>query len=205
MMKANEFDLWSETYDSDVAISDKSNKYPFSGYGKVLSYIYNQVNRKIPSHVLDIGFGTATLTEKLYLKGHHISGVDFAQEMVDIAREKMPKARIYRYDVVYDFPEEISMQSLDFIISTYAFHHFDENQKKLILQRLLRLLEPDGIILIGDVAFFSETEMNECEVTNLDSWDYEEKYIVYEQMCTHFPQSKFQKISSCAGVLSISK
>ncbi len=203
-MNANEFDLWSERYDSDVAQSDQADTYPFSGYSRVLSYIYHEIQGKDHSRILDIGFGTATLTEKLYLQGHDIYGVDFSQEMVHIAKEKMPDAKLYTYDISSGIPKEIAMLSFDFIISTYAFHHFDEEQKMSIIQSLLQLLEPEGLLLIGDVAFPTETEMNQCENSNPDVWDYDEKYLVFEKIRTCFPHSEFQQISSCAGVLSIS-
>ncbi|WP_306817595.1 class I SAM-dependent methyltransferase [Acetatifactor muris] len=40
--------------------------------------------------VLDMGFGTGTLTSRLYQQGCHIWGQDFSQKMVEVAREKMP-------------------------------------------------------------------------------------------------------------------
>ena len=92
MMNANEFDMWSKTYDVDVTLSEHADTYPFSGYSCVLSYIYQEIQGKDHSRILDIGFGTATLTEKFYLQGHDIYGVDFSQEMVDIAKGKMPDA-----------------------------------------------------------------------------------------------------------------
>lgn len=203
-MNANEFDLWAERYDSDVSLSEHADTYPFSGYNRVLSYIYREIHLKAHGRVLDMGFGTATLTEKLYKQGHDIYGVDFSQEMVDIAKGKMPNAKLIKHDISLDLPQEIASQTFDFIISTYVFHHFDEAQKVSIIQRLLQLLKPDGVLLLGDVAFSTKEEMSQCENSNPDVWDHDEKYLVYEKIRICFPQAEFQQISSCSGVLSIS-
>ncbi len=42
--------------------------------------------------VLDLGCGTGTLTELLYRKGYDMIGVDFSQEMLDIAMNKKEKS-----------------------------------------------------------------------------------------------------------------
>lgn len=42
--------------------------------------------------VLDLGCGTGTLTELLYFKGYDMIGVDFSQEMLNIAMDKREKS-----------------------------------------------------------------------------------------------------------------
>lgn len=63
------FDLWADNYDKTVGISDNDNTYPFAGYKKILNAIYNYVLKSSSKNILDIGFGTGTLTTKLYEKG----------------------------------------------------------------------------------------------------------------------------------------
>ena len=59
------FDLWANEYDKAVGISDEEKTYPFAGYKEVLGIIYQEVMKKDIADVLDIGFGTGTLTTKL--------------------------------------------------------------------------------------------------------------------------------------------
>lgn len=40
--------------------------------------------------MLDIGFGTGTLTFRLYEQGCRITGVHFSRRMIELAGEKMP-------------------------------------------------------------------------------------------------------------------
>ena len=63
------FDLWANGYDELVSVSDEDNAYPFAGYKKILGRIYELIMQKPNASVLDVGFGTATLTTKLYENG----------------------------------------------------------------------------------------------------------------------------------------
>jgi len=48
--------------------------------------------------LLDIGFGTGVLTKKINDDGYDITGMDFSQRMIEIAKEKMPKAELIKHD-----------------------------------------------------------------------------------------------------------
>ena len=69
MLDNKGFDLWADRYDKSVGLSEEENTYPFAGYKKVLGNIYKTIMEKSNSVVLDIGFGTGTLTRKLYENG----------------------------------------------------------------------------------------------------------------------------------------
>ena len=68
------FDLWANAYDETVSASDEQDEYPFAGYTSVLSSIYRFAVEKGCTAILDIGFGTGTLTTKLYAQGCQIYG-----------------------------------------------------------------------------------------------------------------------------------
>ena len=74
------FDLWADGYDQSVGRSDEADCYPFAGYKKLLNEIFNRVLSRGYAEVLDLGFGTAALTARLYepsaswtMRGGHIS------------------------------------------------------------------------------------------------------------------------------------
>jgi len=129
MLNSIGFDLWADGYDKSVNLSEECNEYPFAGYKDVLNSIYNQVRQKENSEVLDIGFGTGILTSQLYNTGCNITGIDFSIKMIEIAKQKMPNAKLINWDFSKGLPEEIRNQHFDFIISTYAIHHLTENRK----------------------------------------------------------------------------
>lgn len=88
MLNGKEFDLWADGYDKAVGISDEESTYPFAGYKKVLGFIFKTIMETSNAVVLDIGFGTGTLTTKLYEQGCSIYGQDFSTRMIALASEK---------------------------------------------------------------------------------------------------------------------
>ncbi|MBQ2861292.1 MAG: class I SAM-dependent methyltransferase, partial [Oscillospiraceae bacterium] len=72
MLGSEGFDLWADGYDKSVGLSDEDGTYPFAGYKNILNAIFNRVLGSSAKNVLDIGFGTGTLTSKLYENGAEI-------------------------------------------------------------------------------------------------------------------------------------
>lgn len=206
MLDNKGFDLWADGYDKSVGVCDEADSYPFAGYKKILNTIYNEVLGKAEASVLDIGFGTGTLTKKLYAQGCRIVGVDFSHEMIRIAKEKMPDAILVQADFKKGFPTEISSANFDFIIATYSLHHLTDVEKVPFIESLLKRLRADGQILIGDVAFENRMLLNSCKELYGEEWDDDEIYFVYDELKEHFRgKIAFQKFSSCAGILTITK
>ena len=96
MLDSKGFDNWSTEYDEAVKQSDEADAYPFAGYETVLDTIDQTIKEN--SDVLDLGFGTCTLTARLYDKGCRIAGQDFSEEMVKTAQQKMPEALLRKQD-----------------------------------------------------------------------------------------------------------
>lgn len=199
------FDLWAEDYDKTVEISDSEDTYPFAGYKEVLAYIYNAVRTMRAKKVLDIGFGTAVLTKKLYDDGLEIYGQDFSKNMLEIAQKKMPKAKLYEGDFTKALDKNILNEKYDAIVATYSLHHIIDAEKKDFLMTLLSLLNDGGKILIGDVSFMDEASLESCKEESRDYWDDDEHYPVYGFIKKDFPKAIFEKISFCSGVLILEK
>ena len=49
----------------------------------------------------------------------------------------------------------------DFIVTTYAFHHLNDDEKKLGIKEMVRVLKDYGIIVIGDLMFFNKNKKKE--------------------------------------------
>ena len=197
------FDLWADGYDRSVNMSDEDKAYPFAGYKKVLAGIYEAVRKGQGKRVLDIGFGTGILTGKLYENGYDITGIDFSQRMIEIAQEKMPAARLIRHDFSEGLPAQLKDEKFDAIICTYAIHHLEDDAKIGFLKELQTHLNPCGWIYIGDVAFRTLQERNACREICGDEWDDDEFYIVAEEVAKEIGGVQFEKISHCAGILTL--
>ena len=163
MLNQTEFDLWAEGYDKSVGLSDADNTYPFAGYRAVLGTIFQTIMKKPKAVVLDVGFGTGTLTAKLYENGCTIYGQDFSARMIELASEKMPNAHLYQGDFTQGLVEPLLQQRYDFIVATYSLHHLTDEQKVSFLRKLRDHLNPGGQLLIGDVAFETRSQLEQCQ------------------------------------------
>lgn len=197
------FDLWAKDYDNTVIRN--SNKYPFDKYYEGLFMIYNKIMNSKNPKVLDIGFGTATLTERLYNNECDIFGIDFSKEMIKIAQEKMPKSNLYHFDFNYGLPEVLKNTKFDYIISSYAIHHLVDDTKIDFLNNLKTHLSDNGEIIILDIAFNTKEELNKVKNDNIDDWDETEYYIVWELLKNKLQEFNFKQISSCSGMIEYKK
>lgn len=205
MLNNKGFDLWADDYDKSVGLSDEDGTYPFAGYKAILNEIYNRVLSASAKTVLDIGFGTGTLTSKLYEQGCEIYGQDFSDRMIALAQEKMPDARLFQGDFSNGLVEPLTQQKYDAIIATYSLHHLTDAQKVTFLENLLSLLHEGGCIYIGDVAFETRAALQKCMEETGDEWDDDEIYFVYDELRAHFPSIQFKQISDCAGLFTLQR
>lgn len=203
MLDNKGFDLWADVYDVAVGLSEEENSYPFAGYKEVLGEIFKEVMSNKNAKVLDIGFGTGTLTSKLYESGCEVYGQDFSQRMIELAKEKMPNANLYQGDFSKGLVRELKDCKFDYIIGTYSLHHLADEKKVAFFGSLLKQLNAGGKLLIGDVAFNSRAELEKCKTDAGDEWDEDEIYFVIDEIKKSFPQARFEPKSYCAGVITI--
>lgn len=205
MLDQKGFDLWADGYDKAVGLSDEENSYPFAGYKEILNRIYKTILAKGRSTVLDIGFGTGMLTQKLYEQGCEIWGQDFSKRMMELASAKMPNAHLFEGDFSQGLAEPLLRNSYDFIVATYSLHHLTDDRKITLLRSLTELLKENGVILIGDVAFASRAALERCQSQAGEEWDEDEIYFVFDELEKSLPKLEFEQVSYCAGLLSLTR
>ena len=205
MLNSNGFDVWADGYDESVRLADESDAYPFAGYATILKEIYGRVCASGAKAVLDIGFGTGTLAGQLYQQGCDVFGQDFSSRMIQLAQGKMPRAQLYQGDFSLGLVQALKQQRYDAIIATYALHHLTDEQKAAFFQELLPLLQDNGCIYVGDVAFATRAQLEQCKAQAGDDWDASEIYFVYDELKQAFPQLRFEPVSHCAGLLTLKK
>lgn len=207
MLDSNGFDLWARKYNKTV---DKyANKYPFDGYYNVLTEVYNMVKNKSNVSILDVGIGTGVLSEKLCTAGSKITGLDFSWEMLEIAAERMTSGEFYLCDFNNGLPRGLLKDKFDYIISTYAIHHVDDDKKIELFKEMLDLLKDDGKIIIADISFDNASDMSICKERSKEDWDNSELYFDIDSLGKKLVLANinynYKKMSSCAGILEIFK
>lgn len=199
------FDKWASEYDADVIESDEAGTFPFAGYQRLMMAIFELVTVKPGAKILDLGFGTGVLTKRLYDAGLDVTGVDFSEKMCAIASERMPGARLICADFANGLPDELEGETFDFIVSTYAFHHIPEHEKAERIHELMKVLNPGGVLVIGDISFASQEDRQACEQKFSDLWDEQESYLIFEELLPEIEclKPEFKTVSVCAGILTV--
>ena len=74
--------------------------------------------------VLDIGFGTGTLTTKLYENGCEVYGQDFSQRMIELAKENEASCVLMK-KLGFQVKEETSFKKyhMDITYDSYVFEY----------------------------------------------------------------------------------
>ena len=171
------FDNWAETYDKDIFDTSRPDQFTFREYHRVLDKVveYADLESNSYSRVLDIGIGTGNLACLFLPYGLEITGIDPSPEMMKVCRCKYPEIPVMPGDFL-NIP--IPPQSIDLIVSTYAFHHLTAEEKAEAVQVMKRVLRPGGRVVIADLMFRNAAERSiiENEYLNAGRNDIVEEY-----------------------------
>jgi putative AdoMet-dependent methyltransferase len=136
------------SYDADVA--DESHPVR-AGYGALLEWVADRAGVDGAHDVLDLGAGTGNLTARL-THARTVTAVDASEEMLAVARTRCPASNVAwaRADLLafFDAPRRF-----DRIVSTYAIHHLEADEKRLLFEALRNALRPGGRAVLGDLMF----------------------------------------------------
>ncbi|WP_096435627.1 class I SAM-dependent DNA methyltransferase [Alteribacter populi] len=144
------FDRWADSYDDTVHGVDDEYREVFSSYDAILQAVANGAS----GNVVEFGVGTGNLTQELKAKGLHVTGVEPSAKMREIAREKHPDVSIIEGDFLDHPPIETGV---DTFVSTYAFHHLTDEEKKTAAGHFFTALNPSGKVVFADTMFIDET------------------------------------------------
>lgn len=143
------FNVWSSSYDDTVLGNGIEYREVFQDYYHILERVADLSY----GHVLEFGAGTGNLTEKLLALGYTVTAIEPSPEMRKIAIDKLiGKVEIIDGDFL-DFPVP---ESVDTIVSTYAFHHLTDLEKAKAIALYGGLLNTGGKIVFADTMYQSK-------------------------------------------------
>jgi len=207
LLNSKGFDRWAGTYDRSVG--EGTGGYPFEGYYDVLNRVCEVIGSCRGRTVLDLGVGTGLLSVELFRQGATVVGVDFSPQMLLLARQKMPEGEFVCADLTKGLPDRVRGRTFDAIVSSYALHHLEDNEKSILLREAVSCLVPGGVLAVADIAFETAEDWRECRSRSGDKWDESEHYTVAEQALPALAKegisASYEQISSCAGVLTVRK
>jgi putative AdoMet-dependent methyltransferase len=195
----SEFDTWATQYDDDAY----KMGFPFTGYPLVLSETVRLADAGASKTVLDLGAGTGNLAEKFIKLDCEIRCTDFSEQMLEIARAKIPKAHFILHDLRQPFPPVLKRR-FNRIVSAYVFHHFELPEKITLIEKHLKdFLEPEGRLVIADISFPNRQALDAVRQTAGDQWDDEPYWIETDAQqaleAAHIDIS-YSQVSECAGI-----
>ena len=142
----NSFEKWSEKYDRSILIPLFYKRV----HKKIIDFI-GDVNGK---RILDIGCGTGNFLMDLHAKnsGSYCIGIDLSPKMIDVAIRKASGKKGIEFLVGESSHLPFDKKHFDFIVSTFSFHHWPNQESAL--DGIYKSLNPSGKFIITDVNFF---------------------------------------------------
>ena len=200
------FNTWAANYDQ--SLSAGTAPISFEGYEDVLAETVAQADVAPGMSVLDLGTGTGNLAAHFVAVGCDVWGIDFSENMLAKAQEKLPSL----HPVLADLRDETWPRSLtrrfDRIVSAYVWHDFDLAYKMRLLKRLTeQYLASQGRVVVADIAYPDQTARTQAGAYWGRLWSDTEHYWAADETiaaCKAIGLScTYQQVSSCAGVFII--
>lgn len=96
--------------------------------------------------VLDAGTGSGNLAAALERGGAEVTGVDFCEPALDLARPKAPRARFQFADLTKPLP--FPDGSFDQVACSAVLHVLSREQQRFAVGQLARVLRPGGRLVV---------------------------------------------------------
>jgi len=132
--------------------------------------IFALVNKENPN-VLELGCGNGRDAQEIVKRTDAYCGVDISEELIKLAKEKVPEARFELGDVsAYELPKD-----LDIVFAFASLIHITKEEFKELLKRLYNALNKGGVTRIS-LKYSSEYK----EVTQNDEFGTRTCYLYSE-------------------------
>lgn len=106
---------------------------------KFISYLPPQAK------VVDIGCGPGNFTRQLTGRGFNVKGIDLSNEMLTIARDRVPEGDFKMMDMrKLDYPDE----TFDGLLVAYSLIHIPSSEIPETLRGFYGVLKPNGVVLV---------------------------------------------------------
>lgn len=177
-----------EAYTSFAVVYDTfMDNVPYEEWGEYLHGLLLEYGVE-DGLVLDLGCGTGTMTEILASKGYDMTGVDFSEEMLDIAMQKRTKSG---HDILYlmqDMREFELYGTIRAVVSVCDSMNYimSEEDLRQVFSLVNNYLDPGGIFIFDMNTRYKYEELlgdnSFCETREDSSFIWENYYDPEEQV-----------------------
>ena len=146
------FDDYSEDYDEIISVKEGEYKDLYTNYNEILNETVKHIAKFEKAKIIDIGAGTGNLTSILSKASYDVIGIEPNLKARSIATTKYPNIP-FQSGTFLSLP--IDDDSLDGIVSSYAFHSLSDNEKVEAVKIFKKKLKKDGVVVISDTIYES--------------------------------------------------
>lgn len=150
--------------------------------------LLTKFSKQLPkgSKIIDLGCGAGVPVAKFLVgKGYEVTGIDFADGMVKLAKKNVPKARFLKMDVT---KMKFRRGEFDAAVSFYAIIHIPREKHAGIYKKLHQILKPNGVMFI-----------NACG-SDAEGWEgYQKDYLGVPMCWSFYSPKKTSKMIKDAG------
>lgn len=125
------------------------------GLVKVVERVLAEADPSPEAIAVDLGCGSGQVTLALAKRCRSVLGVDVSAEMIALLLENAQRDGVSNVQG-QAVPIErlgLSENSVDLVVSNYAFHHLRDRDKQAAVNQAFRWLRPGGKLVIGDMMF----------------------------------------------------
>ncbi len=134
------FDRWAPVYDSiDIFIS------------QVRAKVVDIINAKNSSRILDVATGIGKQAFAFAKKGYDVIGIDLSEGMLKVANKKNKYGNV-KFEVADATNLPFEDKYFDVSCISFAFNEMPLSIRKKVLEEMVRVTKPKGIIVIIDNA-----------------------------------------------------
>jgi len=144
---------------------------------------------KTGDNVLDVGCGAGTKSKYLIEKNLRVTGIDFSEKMIEIAKKEVPNGKFYVMDI-YDLSS--LHDNFEGIFAQAVLLHVPKLEIRIVMENLIRKLKKGGYFYIA-VKEKRQGEMDEEVVTENDyGYSYERffSYFTVGELREYFDKCK---------------
>ena len=116
---------------------------------RVRNQVVDFANAGKGSTVLDVATGTGQQAFAFAKRGYDVIGVDLTESMLEIAR-KHNKGGLVKFEAADATRLRFEANSFDVSCVSFALHDMPPNIREKVLQEMVRVTKPNGIIVIVD-------------------------------------------------------
>jgi SAM-dependent methyltransferase len=191
-MHPTDFDRYAEMYSEKIsrALSPWGQEQEFYTRCKVplLREAFDAARTGQPLRVLDIGCGVGLIHSYLAPSVDELHGVDVSQQSISLARRRNPSVHYLTHQGdALPYPDD----SFDCAYAICVLHHVPPGQWQGFISDMIRVVRPDGVVLI-----IEHNPLNPATQWVVRSCELDESAVL-------LPSRKLWRMMAAAGVVAL--